>query len=43
MKPVRREPRIYRPSEEKPEEYTETVVLPADKKARRAMMKARKL
>lgn len=42
MKPVKRE-KVYRPNEEKPEEYTETLVLPADKKARRAMMKARKL
>jgi hypothetical protein len=42
VKPVRRA-KIYRPNEEKPEEYTEVLVLPADRKSRRAMMKARTL
>lgn len=42
MRPVKRAA-VHRPNEERPEEYTEVLVLPADRKARRAMMKARKL
>jgi hypothetical protein len=42
MRPVKRA-KVYRPNEEKSEEYTEVLVLPADKKSRRAMMKARAL